>query len=123
MIAKRTFLAASMVAILAGCAGGMVGNYMDNQQREMEAALAEEQRRNAIEIERLKDETLKIDISSEVSFDFGSAALKPTFRPTLDKVAGILQRYPKTVVHVVGHTDSVGSEPITRACQNVAPPV
>ncbi len=97
-------------AAVGAVAGGMVGNYMDKQQQEMEAALAEEQRRNAIEIQRLQDETLKIDIASEVSFDFGSAAIKPTFRPTLDKVAGILQRYPKTVVHVVGHTDSVGSE-------------
>ena len=30
--------------------------------------------------------------------------------PTLQKVAGILQRYPNTVIDVVGHTDSVGSE-------------
>ncbi len=97
-------------AAVGAVAGGAVGHYMDKQQQEFEKALAEEQAAHQIEIERLQDETLKIDISNEVSFDFGSAALKPAFMPTLDKVSGILQRYDRSVVHVVGHTDSVGSE-------------
>lgn len=97
-------------AAVGALAGAAVGNYMDKQQQEFDAALADEQRRNAIEIQRLQDETLKIDIASEVSFDFGSAAIKPAFRPTLDKVADVLNRYPKSIVHVVGHTDSVGSD-------------
>lgn len=97
-------------AAVGALAGGAVGHYMDNQEKEFDAALAEEQRQNAIEIQRLQDETLKIDIASEVSFDFGSAALKPAFLPTLDKVGGVLQRYDRSIVHVVGHTDSVGSE-------------
>ncbi len=100
-----------LVGAVAGAAAGAgAGHYMDNQQQEMEAALAAERANNALEIERLQNETLKIDISSEVSFDFGSAALKSAFTPTLQKVAEILQRYPSTVIHVVGHTDSVGSE-------------
>ena len=97
-------------AAVGAIAGGGVGHYMDNQQKEFETALAEEQRRNQIEIERLQDETLKIDIANEGSFDFGSAAIKPAFRPTLDKVAEVLKRYDRSVVHVVGHTDSVGSD-------------
>jgi len=97
-------------AAVGAAAGAGIGHYMDNQQKEMEAALAEEQDRHDLEIQRLEDETLKIDISSEISFDFGSAALKPAFMPTLQKVANILVRYPRTVIHVVGHTDSVGSE-------------
>jgi outer membrane protein OmpA-like peptidoglycan-associated protein len=97
-------------AAVGALAGAGVGHYMDNQEKEFDAALAEEQRQNAIEIERLQDETLKIDIASEVSFDFGSAGIKPAFRPTLDKVGGVLQRYDRSIVHVVGHTDSVGSE-------------
>jgi outer membrane protein OmpA-like peptidoglycan-associated protein len=97
-------------AAVGAAAGAGIGHYMDKQQQEMEAALAEEQAQHAIEVERLQDETLKIDISSEISFDFGSAALKPAFIPTLQKVTDILARYPKTVIHVVGHTDSVGSE-------------
>lgn len=97
-------------AVIGGIAGGSVGNYMDKQQREFEAALAEEQRRNDLEIQRMQDESLKIDVSSEVSFDFDSASLKPAFIPTLDKVANILARYPNTNVTVVGHTDSTGPD-------------
>lgn len=97
-------------AAVGALAGGVVGNYMDKQQQEFERALAEEQRAHQIEVQRLEDESLKIDIASEISFDFDSAQLKPTFKPTLTKVADILQRYERTVVHVIGHTDSVGSE-------------
>ncbi|NOQ94946.1 MAG: OmpA family protein [Methylophaga sp.] len=97
-------------AAVGAAAGAGIGHYMDKQQQEMEAALAEEQANHDIEVQRLQDESLKIDISSEISFDFGSASLKPAFMPTLQKVSDILIRYPRTVIHVVGHTDSVGSE-------------
>jgi outer membrane protein OmpA-like peptidoglycan-associated protein len=97
-------------AAVGALAGAGVGHYMDKQQQEMEAALADEQARHELEIQQLENETLKIDIANEVSFDFDSAALKSAFTPTLNKVADILQRYPQTVIHVVGHTDSVGSE-------------
>ncbi len=95
---------------VGAAAGAGLGHYMDNQQQEMEAALAAERASNDIQIRRLQDESLKIDIASEVSFDFGRADLKPAFTPTLQKLAGILQRYPNTQVSVVGHTDSVGSD-------------
>ena len=97
-------------AAVGAAAGAGIGHYMDKQQQEMEAALAQEQANHDIEVKRLQDESLKIDISSEISFDFGSASLKPAFMPTLQKVSDILIRYPRTVIHVVGHTDSVGSE-------------
>lgn len=97
-------------AVAGAVAGGAAGHYMDNQQQEFEAALADEQRRHDLEIQRLEDESLKIDVSSEVSFDFARADLKPAFRPTLDKVASVINKYNRTVVTVVGHTDNVGSD-------------
>jgi len=97
-------------AVVGAVAGGAVGHYMDNQQRDFEAALAEEQRLNQIEIERLQDDLLKINLSNEVSFDFSSAQLKPAFLRTLDKVSAVLRRYDRSIVHVIGHTDSIGSE-------------
>ncbi len=96
--------------VIGAIAGGGVGNYMDNQQREFEAALEEEQHRNDLEIQRLEDESLKIDVSNEVSFDFDSANLKPAFLTTLGKVAGVLSRFDRSVVHVIGHTDATGSD-------------
>jgi outer membrane protein OmpA-like peptidoglycan-associated protein len=97
-------------AAVGALAGAGVGHYMDRQEQEMNAALAEEQRRHELEVQRLQDDSLKIDMTSEVSFDFGSAALKPAFLPTLDKVADIIGRYDQTAVHIIGHTDSIGSD-------------
>ncbi|HHI77009.1 MAG TPA: OmpA family protein, partial [Gammaproteobacteria bacterium] len=85
------------------------GNYMDNQQRAFEQSLAQERQAHQLEIERLKDDTLKLSIDSEVSFDFDSARIKPAFRHSLDKLADVLRKYNRTVVHIVGHTDSTGS--------------
>ncbi|MFT4561795.1 MAG: outer membrane protein OmpA-like peptidoglycan-associated protein [Gammaproteobacteria bacterium] len=96
-------------ATLGALAGGTVGNYMDRQQQEFEQVLAAEQASHEIEIERLKDDVLKLDLSSEVSFDVGSAVVKTAFYSTLDKLSNVISKYDRTVVHVVGHTDSTGS--------------
>jgi outer membrane protein OmpA-like peptidoglycan-associated protein len=97
-------------AAVGALAGGAVGNYMDRQQRDFEDELAREREANQLEIERLKDDTLKLTVDSEVSFDFDRAEIKPAFRPSLDKLAGVLRKYDRTVVHVVGHTDSTGPD-------------
>jgi outer membrane protein OmpA-like peptidoglycan-associated protein len=97
-------------AVVGAVAGGAVGHYMDNQQNEFEQALEDERYAHDVEIERLEDESLKINVPSEVSFDFDRADIKPAFRPTLDKVADILVRYDRSIVHVIGHTDSIGSD-------------
>lgn len=101
-------------ALIGGAAGGALGAgtgyYMDKQQAEFEQQLASERQANQIEIERLKNENLKITMNSEVSFDFNSSRLQPAFERSLDKVAGILNRYPKTRIKIIGHTDNVGSE-------------
>ncbi|MBL4851578.1 MAG: OmpA family protein [Gammaproteobacteria bacterium] len=97
-------------AVAGAIIGGAVGGYMDKQQKEFEEALAEEEAQNAIEIERLKDDTLKLSLNSEVSFDFGKDDVKTSFYPTLDKLSDVINKYDRTVVHVVGHTDNVGSD-------------
>jgi outer membrane protein OmpA-like peptidoglycan-associated protein len=101
-------------AVVGGAVGAMggaaIGDYMDKQQKAFDEALAEEQRQKEIEIERMQDESLKLSLSNEVSFDFGKADIKPAFEPSLAKLTDVLQKYNKTNVQVVGHTDSVGSE-------------
>jgi len=100
-------------ALIGAAAGGALGAgtgiYMDKQEQEFKQALADEQRRNQIEIERLQNENLKITMNSEVSFAYNSAKLTPAFHNTLSKVADILTRYPRTTVQITGHTDSRGS--------------
>ncbi|MDQ7012066.1 MAG: glycine zipper domain-containing protein, partial [Mariprofundaceae bacterium] len=74
-------------ALIGGAAGGAigagVGHYMDLQQAEFEQQLAAERQAHQVEVERLKNENLKITMSSEVSFDFNSATIKPVFHRTL----------------------------------------
>ncbi|OIO67877.1 MAG: flagellar motor protein MotB [Zetaproteobacteria bacterium CG_4_9_14_3_um_filter_49_83] len=96
-------------AAAGGALGAGTGMYMDKQQAEFERQLASERQANQIEVERLKNENLKITMNSEVSFDFNSSELKPAFSKTLNKVGEILQRYPRTTIKVIGFTDSVGS--------------
>lgn len=97
-------------AAVGALAGGVVGDYMDKQQKEFEEKLAEEQRQNALQIERLQDNTLKLSLNSEVSFDFDRADIKPAFQPSLDKLADVLKSYDRTLISVVGHTDNRGSD-------------
>lgn len=97
-------------AAVGALAGAGVGHYMDNQQQDFETAMQRERDANQLEIERLRDDTLKLTLDSEVSFDFAKADIKPSFRPSLDKLANLLIKYDRTIVHVVGHTDSIGSE-------------
>lgn len=108
---KGRFIGAAVGAI----AGGAAGNYMDRQRRELEKQLAEEARRNELQITQLSDNAIKIGIASDVSFDTGSATLKPEALATFNKIASILQSYESTVVHVVGHTDTTGSAQVNQA--------
>ena len=97
-------------AAVGGLTGGLVGNYMDEQQQAFEQQLAAEQAASELEIERLRDDTLKLTVNNEVSFDFDSARIKPAFHDSLDKLGRLIADYRRTVVHVVGHTDSTGAE-------------
>ncbi|MEW8014408.1 MAG: OmpA family protein [Candidatus Sedimenticola endophacoides] len=96
-------------AAVGALAGAGVGNYMDNQRRAFEDELAAERRNNQLEIERMRDDTLKLSLDSEISFAFDRAEIKPAFEPSLNRLASVLVKYNRTVVHVVGHTDSTGS--------------
>lgn len=97
-------------ALVGALAGNAVGRYMDEQQAALEDQLRQEQAANEIQISRLADNSLKLNLSSEVSFDFDSAMIRSDFRDSLNKVANVLADYPSTAVHIIGHTDSVGSD-------------
>jgi len=96
-------------AAAGGAIGAGVGNYMDRQQAEFNQKLAAEERAHQIEVQRLKDQSLKVTMNGEVSFDFNSAAIKPAFDTTLNKVSDILNRFTLTHIRIVGYTDSIGS--------------
>ncbi len=96
-------------AAVGALTGAAVGQYMDRQQRKMEEQLAREQSNREITLTRLDEETLRLDVSSQVSFDSSSDRIKPAFESTLSKVGAVIGEYDRTAVHVIGHTDSTGS--------------
>jgi len=49
-------------------------------------------------------------LSSETSFEFNSAQLKPAAFPELDKLLEQMKKYPMSRWKIEGHTDNVGSE-------------
>jgi len=97
-------------AALGGIAGYKVGQYQDRQQKELETALADELASDLIDIQRLEDDVLRVNLSSEASFDVNQANLKTPFYPSLDKIAEVVAKYDQTMINVIGHTDSSGDE-------------
>ena len=97
-------------AAIGALTGAAVGNYMDGQQRRLEQRLADELGANDVRLTRIDEETLRVDLNSEATFDINSAGIRPGFRASLDKVAEVVAEYDRTAVHVIGHTDSTGTE-------------
>ncbi len=103
---ESTLWGAGAGAIVGALAGNQVGKYMDNQERELESALAQERQAS---IQRDRD-VLRATFKSGVFFDFDSANLKPGGRQELERVARVLNKYPKTTILIAGHTDKSGPE-------------
>lgn len=96
-------------AIAGAAAGAGIGHHMDKQEQAFRDALAEEERRSEIEIQRVRDDLLKLTFNNEVTFDYDSAAIKSSFTNSLDKVSEVMQKYA-SAGKIVGHTDSSGAE-------------
>jgi outer membrane protein OmpA-like peptidoglycan-associated protein len=65
--------------------------------------------RNGLLVKRINDTTLKVNLSTDAIFDFGSAEIKPNAVPALQKLADVMSHHDRMIVQVVGHTDSSGS--------------
>lgn len=89
---------------IGAVAGGAIGAYMDRQ----EADLRRQTAGTGVDVIRQGDELL-LRMPAGITFDFNSYAVKPQFQATLNEVAQTLQAYPSTIIDVLGHTDSVGS--------------
>jgi len=63
-----------------------------------------------VKVTEQPDGSVKLDIPGAVLFDTNSARINPSFRDTLNQIAGTLQQHPEANVTVVGHTDSTGSD-------------
>lgn len=85
--------------------GGGVGAYMDRQEQELRQQLIN----TGVSVTRNGNEII-LNMPSNVTFATDQDALSANFYPVLDSVAIVLNRYPKTLLDVDGHTDSTGDE-------------
>lgn len=90
-------------AVGAGLGAG-VGVYMDRQQRALEEEM------EYAEIERVDEETLRVNFESDILFAIDSSTLSDQSRLELDDFARVMNEYPKTAILIQGYTDSSGSE-------------
>jgi outer membrane protein OmpA-like peptidoglycan-associated protein len=103
---KATLIGAAIGAAVGGLAGAGVGKMMDDQERDMHAALAESE---AASIRR-EGNLLAVSLKGDVTFDVNSAVVRPGLYSEITRIASVVRDYPQTVVRVEGHTDSTGSE-------------
>jgi outer membrane protein OmpA-like peptidoglycan-associated protein len=107
---SNPFKSAMIGAAAGALVGGAVGNYMDRQ----EAKLRQQMAGTGVDVVRNGD-NITLDVPGGVTFAFDSADVNAQFYPVLDKVAGTLKEYDKTVIEVAGHTDNVGSDTYNQA--------
>ena len=88
-------------------AGGAVGNYMDRQ----EAKLREELAGTGVSVTRMGDQVI-LNMPGNITFDTNRSEINSSFYPVLNSVAKVLEEFDKTMVEVVGHTDSTGNDSI-----------
>ena len=97
---KRIFIGAAIGAV----AGAAIGDYMDKQ----EAAFRKELAGSGVDVIREGD-TMRLVMPSNITFASGQANISANFYGTLDAITKVMNRYDKTFLTIVGHTDSVGA--------------
>jgi len=110
LTAKKKNYGVVMGAVGGALAGGLVGEYMDNQKQDLEKVLKEDVDNGSIVIRKLADEQLMVRMTNATAFSVNSSQIKSGFHSTLNKMSIILNKYGKTELIIVGHTDSSGSE-------------
>ena len=96
-----------------GAAIGAGGGYLwSKHMQEQKASMEQATRGTGVSVTQTADNQLKLEIPSDVSFDSGSAQIKPNLRPVLDRFASTLNQNPVTTVRIIGHTDNRGSDAI-----------
>lgn len=112
---SKSLQGAAIGAVVGGVGGGLIGNYMEQQRRDFQKVLANEIAAGDIRLEQLSDDRLLVGMTSETAFDVDSANIKPGFFSTLDKIAGVVNKYGKTQLSIAGHTDDTGAASYNQA--------
>lgn len=101
---------AVLYGVVGGLSGAAVGHYMDQQKKDFEKQLKTEIDSGQITIEKLPQDALLVTMTTQTAFDIDSSVIKSGFNTTLVRIAKIVNKYGKTSLVIVGHTDSTGSQ-------------
>ena len=99
-------------AVIGGAIGAIAGNLWSKRQEDRRVAMEQATRGTGVEVTRTADNQLKINVPNDISFDTNSYLIKPELRGVLDPFASSLSGDPATIVSIVGHTDSTGTQAI-----------
>ncbi|MCB1980640.1 MAG: OmpA family protein [Rhodoferax sp.] len=110
VIGKATGGKAGTGAVAGAAVGAIAGNLWSKRMQDKQRAMEQATQGTGIEVARTEDNQLKVNVPSDISFAVGRADLQPGLRPVLDQFAQGLDA--TTVVRIVGHTDSTGSDAI-----------
>lgn len=92
---------------LGGVAGAAVGYQMDKQIKE----LKEQTAGSGVDVTEVGDgEAILVNLPDGVTFAVDSSTISPGFQATLDQIANSMVQYPNSLIDVMGHTDSTGSD-------------
>ncbi len=97
---KRALIGAGLGAL----AGGSVGYYMDVQEAKLRQKLAG----TGVSVTR-QGNNIILNMPSNITFGVDSASISGDFFQVLNSVNLVLKEYDKTLVEIMGHTDSTGS--------------
>lgn len=89
---------------VGGLTGGGIGYYMDVQEKLLRDRLTGA----GVQITR-DGNAILLNMDRSITFDSGRSNVRANDFETLNAVAIVLEEYDKTVVDVMGHTDSDGS--------------
>jgi outer membrane protein OmpA-like peptidoglycan-associated protein len=110
VIGKATGGKAGTGAVAGAAVGAIAGNLWSKRMQDKQRAMEQATQGTGIEVARTEDNQLRVNVPSDISFAVGRADLQPALRPVLDQFAQGLDA--TTVVRIVGHTDSTGSDAI-----------
>ena len=89
-------------AVVGGVAGGIIGHQMDKQAQELRQNIP-----GAV-VERV-GEGIQVTFASGLMFEFDSDVVRGDARTNLNTLARSLDKYDKSDLMIVGHTDNVGT--------------
>lgn len=85
-------------------AGGAYGGYTDVQEKKLRESL----QGSGAQVQRMEDNSLKIVVPSDVTFETGNSNIQTSFYPYLNELAKAMVQNNSHMV-ISGHTDNTGS--------------